>query len=377
MLQKKSLLICSIITIIAMSSCNTLNSNIENATIQLDSLFLTMYTNSTPGATVMILKGNDVIYHNSYGIADKEKSTEIDENTFFNIASVSKQFSAVALLKLAQEGKLSLDDSVKKYFPHFKANFFDKITLRHLLSHSSGIPDARPRTDRNFVLYATDTASYSYMEDLKELLFEPGSNYQYMNPTYQLMYTIIEKCSGKSFDEYMRSEIFEPAGMTESTYFEADKYIPQMAHGYLQDQNGVWNEYDYGEETFFATKADGGLYTSTTEFAKWENALKNNLIISSESLNLAYTPHITISDSPYSPYQNRPYTSYGYGWFIEERPDWPKKVYHTGDNGGFQIYAGKFPTKDITVLIFENRNDLDRWGTVTKIDEILKKNNLL
>lgn len=377
MLRKSLIIISLTFYIITMSSCNSSKLNIENAIVQLDSLINAMYVDNEPGAAIVIVKEDKVIYQNSRGIADMEKNTNIDENTFFNIASVSKQFSAVAIMKLAQDGKLSLDDPVKKYFPYFKADFYNDITLRHLLSHTSGIPDARPRTDREFVLYATDTASYAFMEDLQELVFTPGSNYQYVNPTFQLMYTIIEKCSGKSFDEYMKSEIFEPAGMMESTYFEGEKFIPRMAHGYLKDREGVWREYDYGEETFFATKADGGIYTSLTEFIKWENALKNNLIISSECLEEAYTPQINVSDSQYSSYQNRPYTSYGYGWFIDEHPDYPKKVYHTGDNGGFQIYAGKFPLKDIVVLIFENRNDHNRWDTVQKVDKILKDNELL
>lgn len=377
MIRNLSIIIFSIFYIITMNSCNSSQSKIDNAVSQLDSLFNSMYTNEEPGVAVMILKADKVIYQNSLGIANMENSTHIDENTFFNIASVSKQFSAVAIMKLAQEGKLSLDDSVKKYFPHFKADFYDIITLRHLLSHTSGIPDARPRHDRDFVLYATDTASYAYMEDLDQLVFSPGSHYQYVNPTFQLMYTIIEKVSGRQFDEYMREEIFKPAGMMEATYFEADKVIPRMSHGYLKDREDVWREYDYGEETFFATKADGGIYASVVEFAKWENALKNNLIINSDYLEEAYTPQIDISESSYSSYQNRPYTSYGYGWFIEENPDYPKKVYHTGDNGGFQIYAGKFPSKDVTVLIFENRNDHDRWDTVTKVDKILKNNELL
>lgn len=342
----------------------------EVAMNRIDSLFISQYSENEPGAEVLVLKGDSVIFQKGYGISNMETGTPIDENTFFNIASVSKQFSGVALMMLSEEGKLSLDDNVKRWFPDFKADFFEKITLRHLLSHSSGIPDSRDRKDRTFVTTATDVESYSYLVNLDSLNFEPGSSYEYMNPTFQLMYTIIEKASGVNFDTFMRERIFNPAGMKESTYFEADKKIPEMAHGYLQNkETGHFDEFDYGEESFFATKADGGLYTSVIEFVQWEKALRDNRLVSESTLKEAHTPKVKIKDIPFN--------SYGYGWFIEEKPEYPTKIYHTGDNGGFQIYAGRYPEQKILYLIFSNRNDRDRESNAQKIDAILKESGLL
>ncbi|HBZ35524.1 MAG TPA: serine hydrolase domain-containing protein [Bacteroidales bacterium] len=333
---------------------------------KIDSLFQSLYPSNEPGAAVLIMKGDSIVFDKGYGIADLEEMTKIDGNTFFNIASVSKQFAAVAVMMLAEEGKLSLDDNVKKWFPYFKADFFEKIKIKHLLSHTSGIPDARDRSNRNFVLTATDVASYSYMKNLDTLNFEPGSDYEYMNPTFQLLYTIIEKASGMQFDTFMKNKIFLPCGMNETTYFEAGKEIPRMAHGYLLDStSNNFREFDFGEESFFATKADGGIYTSTREFAKWEIALRDNKLISEQMKNTAHSPKISIKDMPY--------TFYGYGWFIEEKPGYPVKVFHTGDNGGFQIYAGRYPDNKILYLIFSNRNDRDRELTISKLDKILKE----
>jgi len=354
------------ILILVMQSCVSKGTNNDSIALKrVDSLFQSMYPNGEPGVAVLILKGDSIVFEKGYGIADMEKMTPIDGNTFFNIASVSKQFSGVAVMMLAEEGKLSLDDSVKKWFPEFKADFFNKITIRHLLSHTSGIPDSRDRKNRDFVLTSTDIESYSYMKDLDSLNFEPGTSYEYMNPTFQLMYTIIEKASGMPFDTFMRRMIFTPCGMDEATYFEAGKYIPRMAHGYLYDSisNG-YKEFDYGEESFFATKADGGLYTSVREFAKWEKALRENRLISKEMKELAHSPKIAINDMPY--------TSYGYGWFIEEKPNFPVKVFHTGDNGGFHIYAGRYPENGILYLFFSNRNDRDRELTASRLDDIFK-----
>ncbi len=353
--------------VLIMQSCNTqVKFNDKIALEKIDSLFNSLYPPNEPGAAVLVLKGDSIIFSKGYGIADMKNMTPIDANTFFNIASVSKQFSGVAIMMLSQEGKLSLDDSVKKWFPHFKADFFNKITIRHLLSHTSGIPDSRDRSDRIFVTTATDEASYSYLENLDTLNFEPGSSYEYMNPTFQLMYTIIEKASGISFDQFMKEKIFIPSGMNESTYFEADKVIPRMAHGYLFDSiTNRYNEFDYGEESFFATKADGGLYTSVNEFVKWEMALRDNKLITESAKIEAHTPKIKIPEIPY--------TSYGYGWFIEEKPGFPTKIFHTGDNGGFQIYAGRFPEQKILYLIFSNRNDRDRELSASKTDSIMKE----
>lgn len=362
----KTLTYCLTFILLIMQSCSSKSVNKDQVAFkQIDSLFKSLYPENEPGAEVLILKGDFIIFEKGYGIANMDSMTPICSNTFFNIASVSKQFSAVAIMILAEEGKLSLDDSVKKWFPEFKADFFNHITLRHLLSHSSGIPDSRDRKDKKFVLYSTDVESYSYMKTLDSLNFKPGTSYEYMNPTFQLMYTIIEKASGLPFDQFMKEKIFTPAGMLESTYFEADKIIPRMAHGYLYDSlTKKYNEFDYGEESFFATKADGGLYTSVEEFVKWEKALRDNKLISEASKTMAHTPKVKIDDIPY--------TSYGYGWFIEEKPGFPVKVYHTGDNGGFQIYAGRYPEKKFMYLFFSNRNDRDREQTASKLDKIFQ-----
>ncbi len=358
----------------------------EIATAKLDSLFTERYSpQPNPGGTVLIMKGDSIIYENSWGIADTELNTKIDGNTFFNIASVSKQFTAVAIMKLHEEGKLDIYKSiydvhpdVNKFLPKKKKPFSD-IKVIDLMAHSSGIPDARPRSDRNFTLTATDMESLQYMKDLKELNFEPGTQYEYMNPTFQLLYVMIEAASGMPFEQYMREQIFTPAGMEETLYFQADREIPRMAHGYVTEDDNApaetkqFRQYDYGEETFFATKADGGIYTSTHEFVQWEKALRNNLFMSEKMTAEAHGPVTKITGSTFSSYQNRPNTSYGYGWFIEDNPGMPRKVYHTGDNGGFQIYAGRFPEKEVLMLVFENRNDHSRWKMVEKLDAIAKE----
>lgn len=361
----------------------------------LDSLFGTMFDDDEPGAIVLVAKGDSVIYSCGFGLADLSDATPMSDTSLLNICSISKQFSAIALLKLQEEGLLSLDDSLPKFFPEFTAPFYNKITLRHLLSHTSGIPDTRPRTRkewneyvvnhnssfsnvRDFKLYGRTAESISYLTTLDTLDFEPGTAYEYENPTYQLALPIIESVTGMEFCAWMDSAIFKPAGMMNTVYLRPEKEQPQLAHAYkkaegpnrynyYRSDDDVWEEYDYGEADFFPTKADGGLYTSAREFLAWERALFGRRIVGEESLKQAFHSYIDT---------DIPNTGYGLGFFIEKLPD-GKKIYHTGDNGGYLTVEAYFPKEDLFYLVFANRPDWDREGTVAKVDSILLKHGWL
>lgn len=372
-----------------MVSCK--NNPEKEQVAKLDQLCSSLFPDGEPGAAVLVMKGDDIIFDKGYGIADIETKKAIDGNTFFNIASVSKQFTAVAVLQLAEEGKLSLEDPVSKYFPEFKAPFWNDIRIKHLLSHSSGVPDARGGIPRELKIKGDEKLAMSYLPDLDFLHFRPGEAYEYMNPTFVMCGAIVEKVSGQPFTEYVAEHIFKPAGMDRTLYFDPEhqELIPDMAHGYeyedvedmpeertagsaASDEPKNWYEYDYGEETFFATRPDGGIYTSTHQFVQWENALRANKVLSEASRIDAQSPHTFASDSPWSDYQNRPNTWYGYGWFIEPKTDSTKEViYHTGDNGGFKILAARYPEDNALVLIFANRADWDRYEVMQQFEAIL------
>ena len=359
---------------------------------QIDNLCTSLFPQGEPGAAVLIMQKDKVVFDKGYGIADINSRKPIDGNTFFNIASVSKQFTAVAILQLAEQGKLSLDDPISHYFPEFKALFWKDIKIKHLLSHSSGIPDARNGMTRQQRIHGDEKLATAYMKDLDYTHFAPGTNYEYINPTFVLLGDIVSKVSGMPFTQYMEQHVFRPAGMKETLYFDRDHQdrIPNMAHAYeygdlseMQEEHSAtaasrgssrnWYEYDFGEETFFATRPDGGIYTSTHQFVMWEKALRRNKVLSKASLAQAHTPQTYISKSTYSEYQRRPNTWYGYGWFIEPKTNnSPLKIYHTGDNGGFKILAARYPQAETLLLIFANRTDWDRYAVMSKIEKILK-----
>ena len=364
----------------------------------LDSICTGLFPADEPGAAVLVMRGDSVLFDRGYGLADLETRTPIDGNTFFNIASVSKQFTAVAVLQLAEQGQLSLNDAVAQYFPYPSA-LWKEVRIRHLLSHSSGVPDLRGGIPREEKLYATDSLALAYLPSVTELHFSPGTNYEYMNPTFVLCGAIVEKVSGQPFSDYMAEHIFAPAGM--QAFYIADSLerlalsnsinclnplnCSSVAHGYeFEDVSDMpeertasevstepknWYEYDLGEETFFATRPDGGLYTSTHEFAKWEKYLRS--LNFSNSSNHPWEPRTLVSGSPWSDYQNRPNTWYGYGWFIEPQTDSTKQViYHTGDNGGFKILAARYPEDNALVLVFANRADWDRYALMQQIEQL-------
>ncbi|MBQ7690348.1 MAG: beta-lactamase family protein [Muribaculaceae bacterium] len=363
-------IVCALLGI--MGACTTSKSESEPTLEQkLDSVFSAVFPADAPGAAVLIMQGDSVVFEHCYGLADMEKKTPVTPTTNFCIASLSKQFSAMAILQLAEQGKLSLDDPFTKFFPQWRTPVLRKITLRHLLTHTSGIPDNRNRIDTAFMLYANDIESPSYIGSLTGLYFEPGSEYDYQNPTYQLIYQIVPKVTGEDFENYMREHIFKPAGMEHTMYFEKDRDIPEMAHGYKKEYNTPYEEFDYGEEKFFGTKADGALYTSVREFLLWERALASGKIVSDSTLRLAYTPAIDVRRRSSYGYEMDYTTSYGMGFFIKQRPGWPTIISHTGDNGGFTTYAAKIPDRGITIQFFSTRNNINRETIVNAVLELL------
>ena len=358
------------------------SNNIES---QINKIFTEQFHENQPGACVVIVKDGKICYDKGFGLAEIETSTPITDQTSFNICSVSKQFTATGILLLAQQGKLSVDDPVSKYFPNLKAPFYKDITISHLLSHTSGIPDRRPRTPeewdayiskhptqfktlKDFKLYCEEEESLRYLESLEQTIFKPGTSYEYQNPTYQMLGQIIERVSGTTLDNWMEQNVFKPANLDSACYFAPDKQIKNKARAYTQDKNGIWQYDDFGYANFFGTKADGGIYITPLDFVKWDQALFNDKILLPEMRKVAHSAKIKT---------DLPYTDYGYGWFIENCPGYPEKIYHTGDNGSFFIYEGRFDSADLFYLIFANRADWSREYISKRLDNIFKANKML
>lgn len=339
---------------------------------RLKQLFDSRYgdTTDSPGAAVIIARGDDILFEYYTGLADLVTRRPIDDTTTFNIASVSKQFTVVALLRCVEAGLIDLDAPMSHYLPYGSA-VWDTVTPRHLASQSSGIEDSRDRSSRTACIYATDDSSRVYFKDVNSTRFTPGSAYDYVNPTFILLADLVSQASGMDFISYQHANLFGPAKMSHTYYFDPEVSPAGQSHAYIHESDGRWTKYDYGEETFFATRPDGGIYSTARDMLAWERALAHGTVLSPRLRDLAYTPQVDVSSSPYCDYQRRPHTAYGLGWFIHDVPGAPLKVFHTGDNGGYQAYVAKYPEHDVSVIVLENRNDLPRWAMATAIEDIL------
>lgn len=342
------------------------------------------FPSDEPGGAILIMQKDSILLAKGCGWCNIENKEPITPETNFCLASVSKQFTAVGILKLCEMGKLSLDDEVRKFFPQFTDTIWNGITVKHIISHSSGLPDARSGYSWLQRVYGDDNRSVAFFDTLSWVRFQPGTAYQYINPTFVLAGRIIEKVSGEPFADFMRKYIFDPAGMQNSKYFEftanevsrdeitaVEEPIVNMAHGYEPTDSG-WVECDFGEETFFATRADGALYSSLLEMAQWEKALHNGVIVADSTIQKAWTPQISVSESSFATYNGRPNTCYGLGWFIEPATEQNGTViYHTGENGGFHNIAARYPDKELYVVILSVRPDWSQYDFLQKVEDIL------
>lgn len=360
-------------------------------TAPLDSLFSNIFNDSdAPGAVVMVQRGDTIKYSHAFGKARINDNLPLSDSVKLNIASATKTFVTAGLLMLQEQGKLHIDSTLAHFFPEFKSPVFRKITLRHVLYHSTGLPDLRPRTPEqwdeyvkdhlsafalgpDFMLYGREEELAQFFETVDCLEWEPGSRFEYQNAPYMLISKIVERTTGITFETWMQHNVFDPAKLTETKFFEIIDNDPMMAHGYtpVEDHchtnvyhspDGLWEECDYGEAEFFLTRADNGIYTTPREFMRWIHMLHHGEIISDSILN--ETNQVFINTGLKD-------IGYGLGLYVQDIPGKPKKVFHNTSNGGFAIFEATFPKHDIYYSIFANRPDWNRLETARKVDSIL------
>lgn len=340
-------------------------------TSSLDTYFSNQMPANEPGGAVLIMKGDSIIFSKGYGLADLELKINIDANTLFNVGSISKTFVSNAILMLQDEGKLSVEDNMAKYFPDFKnIEIAEKVKIKHLITHTSGLVDNRQtKTDSLFYLTAKDAENWYPTTQAEDLNFEPGTRYDYSNPAYNALALIIEQVSGMKWQDYIADKIFIPSGMKTSTITDGPHPETGVSHAYI-NRNGNWLEKDYGEEPTFAAAGNGGVWSSVNELAKYELALQDHKFTSDSILQDSRTI------KPWPNWEDEIPPFIGWSWFIEKTSDGLKTVGHTGSQGGFLCNYVTVPEKDITFIILCNTpRDVD--GFTEFISEWLIKNSWL
>lgn len=338
---------------------------------QLDAYFSSQMPADEPGGAILIMKGDSIIFSKGYGLADLKTKSKIDENTLFNVGSISKTFVSNAILMLQDEGKLSVEDNMSKYFDNFKnKEIAEKVKIKHLLTHTSGLVDNRQtKTDSLFYLTAKDVENWYPTTQTEHLNFEPGTRFEYSNPAYNALALIIEDVSGMPWQKYVADNIFTPSGMNTSTITDGPHPETGVSHAYIKI-NGKWSEKDYGEEPTFAAAGNGGVWSSVNELAKYELALQQHKFISEAVLEDSKTI------KPWPNWEDETPPFIGWSWFIGQTPDGLKTVGHTGSQGGFLCNYVTVPEKDILFVILCNTpRDVDGFTEFTT--EWLIKNDWL
>ncbi|MCU0462871.1 MAG: beta-lactamase family protein [Bacteroidales bacterium] len=328
----------------------------------LDSLMSSIYHDDSPGAAIAVVKNGKVVFKKGYGISDLNSKKPITSSTNFNICSMTKQFTAYGILKLESEEKLSLDDKIERYFPDFNSKVAGMVTIRHLLTHNSGIVDHYDYVNTTLFREFWDKDVLNAVKSVDSVYFPAGSAYRYSNTAYCLLSLIIENVSGYSFPEFVRENIFTPLKMNYSDIITPGGSISERAFGY-EFENDSFKISDAGQSLFFTTMGDGGIYTSIDDYLKWIMAIQNGKELNSGIIEEAQSPQFAIDATSD--------LSYGYGWFVAGSDD-NKIVYHPGSNGGFRTIVFMIPSKKYSVIIFSNRTGIDLEDLVHEINIIFK-----
>lgn len=331
-------------------------TNIDKRAV-IDSLFAS-FSGSVPGAAVMIIHNGEIQLKKGYGLASLEESRKIDDATNFRLASITKQFTAEAIMNLIEEEKLSLDTKLTEVLPEFPA-YANDITIHHLLCHTSGLVDYEDLLPDTLTEQVHDIDVVMILSNVDSLYFQPGEQHRYSNSGYAVLAMIVEKVSGISFETYLKQNIFEPLGMFSTlAYVKNKNTVENRAFGYDITEDG----FEFHDQSLTsAVLGDGGIYSNLNDLYKWLLEIKNPTIISPELFTLAITRKATNDGSEFD---------YGYGWrLVTYRGE--KIVYHTGSTQGFRNILYTVPEKDFQLVLLTNRNAGGEFVTKSMAEKIV------
>ena len=337
---------------------------------QLDSFFSIMNSEQKFFGNVLIAEKGKVLYQKSFGKANITANTDLNAASMFELASVSKQFTAMGIMLLKKQGKLSYDDSLRKFILQLP---YSNITIKQLLHHTSGLPDYM-----SLFTGTWDTTKIATNNDMIELLakqrpailFSPGEKWEYSNTGYALLATVIEKASGMDFGAYLAKYIFKPLGMKRTMVYRRryeKKIIDNYAYGYVFDE--INKKFVLPDSLFLTASmvycldgivGDGTVNSTTTDLLKWDRALYTDKLVSNEMLLEAFQPGV-LSDGKK--------TEYGFGWAVNEMKGIGKVVYHTGGWPGYNTIIERHLESDKTIIILRNQEGPLQMGQ--KIRNIL------
>ena len=300
------------------------------------------YPADKPGAVVIVVKDGKTLFRKAYGMANLELGVPLQPDMVFRLGSITKQFTAAAILLLAEEGKLNVQDRIEKHLPGYPTHGHT-ITIEHLLTHTSGIQSytGMPGWMRDRIM--TPMKPEEIIEGFKKepMNFAPGERWAYNNSGYILLGAIIEKVSGKSYEAFVKERIFDPLGMTSSYYDNSEPIIKKRAAGYTGDAKEPRNARYLSMTQPYAA---GSLASTVDDLARWDQALVTGKILKLESLAMAWKPYVLKGGEP---------TTYGYGWGPAKLRG-RKSIAHGGGIFGFSTFALTLPDDKVYVAVLCN-----------------------
>jgi CubicO group peptidase (beta-lactamase class C family) len=339
---------------------------------KIDAVFSSVTSPDAPGLAVLVRKNGSTVFERGYGVRDLRSKTKIDAPTNFRLASVTKQFTAMAVMLLVHDGKLRYDETLPEIFTDFPA-YGNSIIIRNLLNHTSGLPDYEDLMDAAGKSKGMIWTPEKQIQDAEvlELLkkekngkFAPGKNWAYSNSGYVVLGLIVANVSGQTYGEFLRSRIFTPLKMNHTIVFQKGKNeIVNRAFGHSKE-NDAFKKTDQSATS--ATLGDGGIYSNLEDLAKWDDALRNHTLLSEKEFQPALTPvRLADGSEPHWPVESnddnlhpgKP-VAYSFGWFLDPYQG-RQRMWHTGTTMGFRTVIERFTEGEgLTVIILCNRTDL-------------------
>ncbi len=311
------------------------------------------YSGRVPGAAVLVVRDGFVVFRRAYGCADLEQGVAATPASDFRLASMTKQFTAAAVLLLAQDGRLSLDDPVRRWLPSLPAAT-DAVTLRQMLTHTSGLLDYEELIPVDATQQVHDADVLHLLESQDRTYFPPGSSYRYSDTGYALLALVVARASGTDFASFLRQRIFTPLGMRGSVAYEAGVTdVPHRAFGYSTDA-GKWVRTD--QSLTSAVLGDGGVYSNIEDLARWDAALYDSRLLSEATRRAAFTGATATDD---------PAVRYGFGWRITGATVW-----HSGETVGFRNVIVRWPQRHFTVVVLTNRDAPEPYALALQIAKL-------
>lgn len=327
-----------------------------------------IFNEHTPGIGVIANLKGKIVYHDTLGLANCEYNVPVQLDSVFNLASVSKQFTGMAVLQLMERGELRVQDKLTKYVPELK-HYADEVTLYQLVHHSAGLTDYNEllwQKARQNALHSDNDEVVRLLTQQEQLRFPPGSRFEYSNSNYVVLALILERITGLSLRNYLKQYIFEVIGMEDTTVFnEEQPIVPKRAYGY-EKSGDQWKCY------YTDTLATGttNVFSSLSDLKKWDDGLYGDQLLKAETKNAIFNPGVDSSGNPLTEF----WGGYSYGWMIQDRCG-AKTIWHTGGDAGFRSIIVRFYEQEFSVILLCNSTSLVWQDTYAFIERLFHEFN--